>query len=157
MRIGIGYDVHRLVENRKLVIGGTEIPWSKGLLGHSDADVLIHACIDAILGAAHLGDIGSHFPDSDEAYKDISSVELLEKVAKLLGNEGYKITNLDAIIIAQEPKMFNYILSMRENIAIALDTSFDNVNIKATTTEGLGSIGKGEGIAAQAVALIDAK
>ncbi len=154
MRIGTGYDVHKLVEGRKLILGGVEIPYEKGLLGHSDADVLIHAVMDALLGAAALGDIGVHFPDTDPAYKDISSVLLLERVRDLLEEHGYTVGNIDATVIAQKPKMSPYIEKMRENIAHALDIEADQVNVKATTEEGLGFTGSGEGISAQAVALL---
>ncbi len=154
MRIGTGYDVHKLVEGRKLILGGVEIPYEKGLLGHSDADVLTHAVMDALLGAAALGDIGVHFPDTDPAYKDISSVLLLEQVRDLLADHGYSVGNIDATIIAQKPKMTPYIGNMRENIARALDIETDQVNVKATTEEGLGFTGTGEGISAQAVALL---
>lgn len=154
MRIGMGYDVHRLVENRKLIIGGVEIPYEKGLLGHSDADVLLHAIMDALLGAAALGDIGKHFPDTDEAYRGISSVKLLEKVGELLEENCFFIENIDATIIAQAPKMRPYIDTMREIIAKALKISIGQVNVKATTEEGLGFTGKGEGISSQAVCLL---
>ena len=154
MRIGMGYDVHRLVENRKLIIGGVEIPYEKGLLGHSDADVLLHAIMDALLGAAALGDIGKHFPDTDEAYRGISSVKLLEKVGDLLEENCFFIENIDATIIAQAPKMRPYIDTMREIIAKALKISIGQVNVKATTEEGLGFTGKGEGISSQAVCLL---
>lgn len=151
MRVGMGYDVHRLVEERKLILGGVEIPYEKGLLGHSDADVLLHAIMDALLGAAALGDIGKHFPDSDPAYKGISSIKLLEHVAKLLEDENYVIGNIDATIIAQRPKMAPHIPLMRENIAKALQIEENRVNIKATTEEGLGFTGTGEGISSQAI------
>lgn len=154
MRIGMGYDVHRLVENRKLIIGGVEIPYEKGLLGHSDADVLLHAVSDALLGAAALGDIGKHFPDSDSAYKGISSLILLERVGNLLEQKGFLIENIDATIIAQAPKMRPHIDAMRENIAKALGMDVEFVNVKATTEEGLGFTGTGEGISAQAVCLL---
>lgn len=154
MRIGSGYDVHRLVEGRKLIIGGVEIPHDKGLLGHSDADVLLHAVMDALLGAAALGDIGKHFPDSDERYKGISSVLLLEKVGELLEESNYVIENIDSTIIAQKPKMAPYIQTMRENIAKALLIDVTQVNVKATTEEGLGFTGAEEGIAATSVALL---
>lgn len=154
MRIGSGYDVHRLVEGRKLIIGGVEIPHNKGLLGHSDADVLLHAVMDALLGAAALGDIGKHFPDSDERYKGISSVLLLEKVGELLEENSYVIENIDSTIIAQKPKMAPYIQTMRENIAKALLIDVTQVNVKATTEEGLGFTGAEEGIAATSVALL---
>ena len=154
MRIGTGYDVHKLTENRKLILGGVEIPYEKGLLGHSDADVLIHAIMDAILGAAALGDIGKHFPDSDDAYKGISSVLLLKKVAELIKKEGYEIGNIDSTIIAQRPKLAPYIPTMRDNIANALGISSSQVNVKATTEEGLGFTGEGLGIASQAICLL---
>lgn len=154
MRIGMGYDVHKLTENRKLIIGGVEIPYEKGLLGHSDADVLLHAIMDALLGAGALGDIGKHFPDTDPAYKGISSMELLKRVGSLLEEHFYLIENIDATIIAQAPKMRPYIDTMRENIAQALGISVDQVNVKATTEEGLGFTGSGEGISSQAVCLL---
>lgn len=154
MRIGMGYDVHRLTEGRALVIGGVEIPYEKGLLGHSDADVLIHAIMDALLGAAALGDIGKHFPDTDPAYKGISSIKLLEHVGKLLEDNLFLIENIDATIIAQAPKMRPYIDTMRENIANALKIQVEQVNVKATTEEGLGFTGTGEGISSQAVCLL---
>ena len=154
MRIGMGYDVHRLTEGRDLVIGGVKIPYEKGLLGHSDADVLLHAISDALLGAAALGDIGKHFPDSDPAYKGISSLLLLEKVGDLIAQKSYLIENVDATIIAQEPKMRHYIDAMRENIARALNLDVNQVSVKATTEEGLGFTGSGEGISAQAVCLL---
>lgn len=154
MRIGHGYDVHRLAENRKCIIGGVEIPYEKGLLGHSDADVLLHAIMDALLGAAALGDIGKHFPDNDNKYKGISSILLLNEVAKVLNEKKYTANNIDATIIAQYPKMAPYILQMRENIAKALNIEVGQVNVKATTTEGLGFTGTGEGIAAHAVCTI---
>ena len=155
LRIGNGYDVHKLAEGRKLIIGGVEIPYEKGLLGHSDADVLVHAVMDSLLGAAALGDIGKHFPDNSERYKDISSIFLLKNVFSLLENEEYSIINIDASIIAQEPKMAPYIEIMRKNIADALNIDMGAVNIKATTEEGLGFTGRGEGIAASAVCLIE--
>lgn len=154
MRIGMGYDVHRLVENRKMIMGGVEIPFEKGLLGHSDADVLLHAIMDALLGAAALGDIGRHFPDTDEAYRGISSIRLLERVGELLEENLFFIENIDATIIAQMPKMRPYIEDMRQNIADALGISLSQVNVKATTEEGLGFTGAGEGIAAQAICLL---
>ena len=154
MRIGTGYDVHRLAEDRALVIGGVEIPYEKGLLGHSDADVLLHAIMDALLGAAALGDIGRHFPDSDPAYKGISSLVLLEKVGALLSERGFIIENIDSTIVAQAPKMRPYIETMRENIATVLGMETEFVNVKATTEEGLGFTGAGEGMAAQAVCLL---
>lgn len=154
MRIGTGYDVHRLVENRDLILGGVNIPYEKGLLGHSDADVLLHAIMDALLGAAALGDIGRHFPDSDERYKGISSILLLEHVNKLLEEQHYIIENIDSTIIAQKPKLASYIPQMKENIAKTLGIELSQVNVKATTEEGLGFTGAGEGIAVQAVALL---
>lgn len=154
MRVGMGYDVHRLTEGRKLILGGVEIPWEKGLLGHSDADVLVHAVMDALLGAAALGDIGKHFPDTDPAYKGISSILLLRHVAELLKKHGYTIGNIDATIIAQKPKMASHILKMRENMAEAMGISVDCLNVKATTEEGLGFTGSEEGIAAQAICLL---
>jgi 2-C-methyl-D-erythritol 2,4-cyclodiphosphate synthase len=150
-RVGLGYDVHRLVPERKLILGGVEIPLEKGLLGHSDADVLTHAICDAILGALGLGDIGRHFPDSDPAYKGISSLTLLADVVAQMEQQQYAIGNVDAIIIAQRPKMAPYIDMMRSNLAEVLHTSLDRINIKATTTEGLGFPGREEGIAAQAI------
>ena len=155
MRIGMGYDVHRLTEGRKLIIGGVDIPYEKGLLGHSDADVLLHAIMDALLGAAALGDIGKHFPDSDPAYKGISSMELLGKVGQLLEDNSFLIENIDATIIAQAPKMRPYIDTMRENIARVLQVEVSQVNLKATTEEGLGFTGTGEGISSQAVCLLN--
>lgn len=154
MRIGHGYDVHRLVEGRKLIIGGVEIPHEKGLLGHSDADVLVHAVIDALLGAAAFGDIGKHFPDSDMRYKGISSMLLLKEVGQLLRRGGYSVGNIDTTIVAQRPKLAPYLPEMVENIAQALQIDRDRVNIKATTEEGLGISGSGEGIVAYAVCII---
>lgn len=154
MRVGMGYDVHRLVENRDLIIGGVKIPYEKGLLGHSDADVLLHAIMDALLGAAALGDIGKHFPDSDPEYKGADSLVLLKRVGELLSEEGYVIENIDSIIIAQKPKMAPHIEQMRKNIADTLGLDISRVNVKATTEEGLGFTGTGEGISSQAVALI---
>lgn len=154
MRIGMGYDVHRLAENRKMIIGGVEIPYEKGLLGHSDADVLLHAIMDALLGAAALGDIGKHFPDTDPAYEGISSMKLLEKVGQLLEDNRYVIENIDATIIAQKPKMRPYIDTMRENIAGALGIELFQVNVKATTEEGLGYTGAMEGISSQAICML---
>ncbi len=154
MRIGMGYDVHRLTENRKCIIGGVEIPYEKGLLGHSDADVLLHAIMDALLGAAALGDIGKHFPDTDNAYKGISSLELLKRVGELLEEHTFLIENIDATIIAQAPKMRPHIDKMRENIAEVLGITISQVNVKATTEEGLGFTGSGEGISAQAICLL---
>jgi len=154
MRIGTGYDVHRLVEGRELVLGGVKIAYEKGLLGHSDADVLIHAVMDALLGAAALGDIGRHFPDNDERYRGISSLKLLEKVREMLVQEHYVVGNIDATIIAQRPKLADYLPTMEENIASVLGIEKSQVNLKATTEEGLGFTGAGEGIAAQAAALL---
>ncbi len=155
MRIGMGYDVHRLTENRKLILGGVEIPYEKGLLGHSDADVLLHAIMDALLGAAALGDIGKHFPDTDSAYKGISSILLLEHVGRLLEAEGIKIGNIDATVIAQRPKLAPYIMNMRENIAKALNIDIQQINVKATTEEGLGFTGEGLGSASNAICLVE--
>ncbi|MGX9758728.1 2-C-methyl-D-erythritol 2,4-cyclodiphosphate synthase [Clostridioides difficile] len=154
MRIGLGYDVHKLTAERKLIIGGVEIPHDKGLLGHSDADVLIHAIMDSILGALALGDIGKHFPDTDEKYKGIDSMKLLEHVYNLITSKGYKIGNIDSTIIAQSPKMAPHIESMRKNIAKALNTDIGNINIKATTEEGLGFTGSKQGIASQSICLL---
>lgn len=154
MRIGMGYDVHKLVEDRDLIMGGVHIPYEKGLLGHSDADVLLHAIMDALLGAAALGDIGKHFPDTDPAYKGISSIKLMEHVGNLLDEHGFVIENIDATIIAQRPKMRPHIDQMRENIADALGIETDRVNVKATTEEGLGFTGSGEGISSQAICLL---
>ena len=154
MRVGLGYDVHKLVSGRKLIIGGVEIPYESGLLGHSDADVLLHAIMDALLGAAALGDIGKHFPDTDEGYKGISSLKLLEHVGNLLEEEGYCIENIDAVIVAQAPKMAPHIEKMRENIAETLQLEINRINIKATTEEGLGFTGTGQGISSQAVCML---
>lgn len=154
MRIGLGYDVHKLVQGRKLILGGVEIEYDRGLLGHSDADVLVHAIMDALLGAAALGDIGKHFPDTDDRYRGISSIALLEHVAALLRENGYKVGNIDSIIIAQKPKMAPHIEQMRENIAQALAIGTDQVSVKATTEEGLGFTGAGEGISSQAVCIL---
>lgn len=154
MRIGLGYDVHKLVENRKLILGGVEIPYEKGLLGHSDADVLLHAIMDSLLGACALGDIGKHFPDTDSKFKGISSIKLLEEVRNLISIKGYNINNIDATIIAQKPKMSPYIDSMKENIANALKIDIDNINVKATTEEGLGFTGDGLGISAQSISSV---
>ena len=156
MRIGHGYDVHRLVEGRKLIMGGVDIPWEKGLLGHSDADVLLHAIADAVLGAIGEGDIGKHFPDTDPAFKGADSLKLLEHVGKLAADHGYVLGNLDATIIAQRPKMAPHIAIMRENIARVLNTTVGQVNVKATTEEGLGFTGTGEGISAHAVVIMTA-
>ena len=155
MRIGHGYDVHRLVEGRKLILGGVEIPWVKGLLGHSDADVLTHALMDALLGAAALGDIGKLFPDSDERYKGADSVELLHTVRQVLKGAGYCVVNVDCTVIAQRPKLAPHISLMREKLAAAMEVELDRVSVKATTEEGLGFSGEGLGIAAHAVALIE--
>ena len=155
MRVGMGYDVHRLTENRNLILGGVKIPWEKGLLGHSDADVLIHAIMDALLGAAALGDIGQHFPDTDPAYEGISSVKLLEHVASLLEKKGYGVGNIDAVIIAQKPKMAPHIPQMRANMAKAMGINESQLNIKATTEEKLGFTGREEGIASQAICLLN--
>jgi 2-C-methyl-D-erythritol 2,4-cyclodiphosphate synthase len=155
MRIGHGYDVHRLVEGRKLIMGGVDIPYEKGLLGHSDADVLLHAIADALLGALALGDIGKHFPDTDPAFKGVDSMKLLEHVVGLIMAKGYSVGNLDATIIAQRPKMAPHIQSMRENIARTCGVDVDRINIKATTEEGLGFTGTGEGISAHAVVLLE--
>ena len=155
MRVGIGYDVHKLVEGRKLILGGVEIPYEKGLLGHSDADVMLHAVMDALLGAAALGDIGLHFPDTDPKYKGASSIKLLEHVGRLLEENGYVIENIDATIIAQRPKMRPHIDQMRENMAKALKIDVDQINVKATTEEGLGFTGSGEGISSQAICAIE--
>ena len=155
MRIGTGYDVHKFCEDRPLIIGGVTIPYEKGLLGHSDADVLTHAIMDALLGAAALGDIGKHFPDTDPEYKGADSIKLLEKVGELLLNEGFVIENIDSTIIAQAPKMRPYIDEMRAKIASALELDVSRVNVKATTEEGLGFTGAKEGISAQAIALLN--
>lgn len=155
MRIGMGYDVHKLVADRKLILGGVEIPYEKGLLGHSDADVLVHAIMDALLGAAALGDIGKHFPDTDQAYKDADSMELLGEVGALIDRENMLIGNIDATVIAQKPKLSPYIYQMRQNVAKVLGVDINQVNIKATTEEGLGFTGSGEGISAQAICLLE--
>ena len=154
MRVGMGYDVHRLVENRKLIIGGVEIPYEKGLLGHSDADVLLHAISDALLGAAALGDIGKHFPDTEEKWKGADSMKLLERVGEMLEEKMFFVENIDATIIAQAPKMRPYIDTMRENIARVLHLNVEQVNIKATTEEGMGFTGEGKGISAQAICMV---
>lgn len=154
MRVGMGYDVHKLVEHRKLILGGVEIPYEKGLLGHSDADVLVHAIMDALLGAAALGDIGLHFPDHDDTYKGISSMVLLQKVGDTLAQEGFFIENIDATVIAQAPKLRPYIDTMRAEVAKVLGIDISQVNIKATTEEGLGFTGAGEGIASQAICML---
>ncbi|HHV71564.1 MAG TPA: 2-C-methyl-D-erythritol 2,4-cyclodiphosphate synthase [Clostridia bacterium] len=155
MRVGIGYDAHRLVKGRPLILGGCKIPYDLGLLGHSDADVLIHAIMDALLGAACLGDLGRHFPDTDDRYKDIDSGILLTEVKRLVGEKGFKIVNLDSIIICQRPKLAPYLEQMRGKIAFLLELNPEQINIKATTTENLGFTGRGEGIAAQAVVLLE--
>lgn len=154
-RFGMGYDVHQLVENRKLIIGGVDIPCEKGLLGHSDADVLLHAISDALLGAAALGDIGKHFPDTDPRYKGADSLKLLEEVGNLLAEKGYVVGNVDATIVAQKPKMLPHIPQMRENIARVLRVDIDQINVKATTEEHLGFTGSGQGISSYAVAGIE--
>lgn len=154
-RFGMGYDVHQLVENRKLIIGGVDIPYEKGLLGHSDADVLLHAISDALLGAAALGDIGKHFPDTDPRYKGADSLKLLEEVGNLLAEKGYVVGNVDATIVAQKPKMLPHIPQMRENIARVLRMDIDQINVKATTEEHLGFTGSGQGISSYAVAGIE--
>jgi len=154
IRIGNGYDVHCLVENRSLIIGGVSIPYYKGLLGHSDADVLVHAIMDALLGACGERDIGKHFPDTDDSYKGISSLKLLKRVKEIIKEKGYRVGNIDSIIVAQAPKMASYIEQMKKNIGDALDISEESINVKATTTEGLGFEGKGEGIASYAVACL---
>lgn len=155
MRIGIGYDVHKLVEGRKLILGGVEIEHESGLDGHSDADVLLHAIMDALFGAAAMGDIGRHFPDTDERYKGISSLRLLKRAGVLLEGKGYKIGNIDAVIVAQQPKLSPYIEQMRENIAGMLSVETDRISVKATTEEGLGFTGEEKGIACQAVCIIE--
>jgi len=155
LRIGHGYDVHRLAEGRKLILGGVEISWEKGLLGHSDADVLTHAVMDALTGAARLGDIGTLFPDTDPAYEGASSLKLLEEVGRLLREEGYAVVNIDAVLLAQKPKVAPYKEKMAENLAAALGIEPERVNVKATTEEGLGFTGDGSGMAAHAVALIE--
>lgn len=154
MRIGTGYDVHRLVAGRRLLLGGVDIPFHRGLLGHSDADVLLHAICDALLGAAALGDIGQHFPDTERKYKDIDSLILLEQVGQLLQQNGWMIMNIDSTIVAQQPKLALYLPAMAANIARTLGMRQDQINVKATTTEGLGFVGREEGIAAQAVVLL---
>ena len=155
MRVGMGYDVHKLVEGRDLILGGVKIPYEKGLLGHSDADVLLHAIMDALLGAAALGDIGQHFPDTDATFKGADSMELLKQVGKMLEEKLYVIENIDATIIAQRPKMMPHIPKMRENIANALHIDVEQVNVKATTEEGMGFTGTGDGISSQAICLIN--
>lgn len=155
MRVGHGYDVHRLAEGRKLILGGVDIPWERGLLGHSDADVLTHAVMDALLGAAGLGDIGTHFPDTDPAYAGADSMKLLAHVVELLREQGFSVGNVDATVLAQRPKLAPHIPAMRDNLARVMGVSPDRVNVKATTEEGLGFTGSGEGMAAHAVALIE--
>ena len=155
LRIGQGFDLHRLTENRKLILGGVEIPYTLGLLGHSDADVLIHAIMDAMLGALSLGDIGLHFPPDDEKYKDISSIKLLKYVNDLIKSKGYNIVNIDSTILAQKPKLLPYIQEIRQSLASSLEISKEDISVKATTTEKLGDIGKGLAIAAEAVVLVE--
>lgn len=155
MRIGHGYDVHRLCEDRKLILGGVDIPYEKGLLGHSDADVLVHAVMDSLLGALALGDIGKHFPDTDPKYKGADSIKLLEFVTELIKNQGYSIVNIDATILAQKPKLAGYIDSMRENIAKATNCDISQISVKATTEEKLGFTGEGLGISSHCVALLE--
>ena len=157
MRIGMGYDVHKLVENRDLILGGVKIPYYLGLLGHSDADVLLHAIMDSLLGAAALGDIGKHFPDSDDRYKGISSIELLKHVGSLLKENDWLIENIDSTIIAQKPKMAPHIENMRKNISEALNIDIGQINVKATTEEGLGFTGEGKGISSQSICLLTKK
>ena len=157
LRIGHGYDVHRLTEGRKLILGGVEIPYEKGLLGHSDADVLTHALMDALLGAAALNDIGYHFPDSDPAYKGISSIKLLKEVKALIEEKGFSLVNADITVVAQAPKLRPYIDGIKSNLVNALETTADRINVKATTEEGLGFTGSGEGISATAVCLLEKK
>lgn len=157
MRIGNGYDVHSFAEGRKLILGGVNIPHDKGLLGHSDADVLIHAIMDALLGSLALGDIGKHFPDTEGEFKDISSMILLKKVNEIIKSEGYKVINIDSIIVAQKPKLMKFIPEMRRNIADCLETDIENISIKATTTEKLGFEGREEGISSYAVCLLGGK
>lgn len=154
-RIGNGYDIHRLVEGRPLILGGVEIMYSKGLLGHSDADVLTHAIMDAMLGALSLGDIGKHFPPGNPMYKDADSLKLLERVHNLIKENGYSIGNIDSVVLAERPKLLNYISMMREKISDTLGVSIDKISIKATTMEGLGPIGEGKGIAAEAVVILN--
>ena len=157
MRVGIGYDVHRLVQDRPLVLGGVTIPHDKGLLGHSDADVLVHAACDALLGAAGMGDLGEHFPDSDETFRGIFSIELLKRCRQLVDESGFGIVNLDGVIMAQAPKLSPYRKGMEKSMAEALGLPADRINVKATTTEGLGFVGRQEGIAAQCVVLIEGR
>lgn len=157
MRVGMGYDVHRFTTDRSLILGGVEIPHDRGLLGHSDADVLVHAVCDALLGAAGMGDVGEHFPDTDERYRDVSSLVLLKRVGKMLSEKGFSVVNIDATVVAEQPKISPYRSEMQHNIARALNIAMGLVNIKATTTEGLGSLGRGEGIGAMCVAMIGYK
>lgn len=157
MRVGLGYDIHQLVKGRKLFLGGVKIPFIKGLLGHSDADVLLHAACDALLGAIGERDIGYHFPNSDQKYKDISSLELMRQVGKILQKKGYKVNNIDVIIIAEKPKINEYIDQMKENIAKSIGMAVKNIGIKATTNEGIGDIGRGKAIAAHAVVSVNKK
>ncbi|MDA3837971.1 MAG: 2-C-methyl-D-erythritol 2,4-cyclodiphosphate synthase [Candidatus Delongbacteria bacterium] len=157
IKVGLGYDVHKFAENRKLILGGVEIPYEKGLLGHSDADVLLHAIADALLGALALGDIGMHFPDTDDKFKNMDSMLLLKKVYDIVKTKGYHIGNIDSIIICEKPKLMNHILKMCDNIANCLETSINNISVKATTTETLGFEGRKEGIAAQAIVLLKRK
>ena len=154
IRIGQGYDVHRLTEGRRLILGGVDIPYEKGLLGHSDADVLVHAIMDALLGACALGDIGKHFPDTDERWSGADSIELLKEVIRIIGEAGYEVGNIDSTVVCQRPKLAGYIPKMRENIANACGTDIGNVSVKATTEEGLGFTGTGQGIAAYAVSVL---
>ncbi len=155
MRIGFGYDVHRLQSGRRLILGGVTIPFEKGLFGHSDADVLVHAACDALLGAAGLGDLGCHFPDNDDAFRDIYSIELLERCHTMVLRHGFRLENMDATILAQAPKLQPFRREMEQNLAKALDVTVDRINIKATTTEGLGVVGRGEGMAAHCAVLIE--
>jgi 2-C-methyl-D-erythritol 2,4-cyclodiphosphate synthase len=156
-RIGIGYDIHRLVEGRKLVLAGIEIPYERGLLGHSDSDVLAHAICDALLGAAALGDIGAHFPDTDERYRDASSLDLLDRVVELITGRGYRVANVDVVVMAERPRLLPYVDAMRERLASSLNVDIDSVSVKAKTSEGLESVGRGEAMAAHAVALLSRK
>jgi 2-C-methyl-D-erythritol 2,4-cyclodiphosphate synthase len=153
-RIGIGYDIHRLVEGRKLILAGVEIPFEKGLLGHSDSDVLTHAVCDALLGAAALGDIGAHFPDTDERYRGAASLDLLARVVELISERGYRVANVDSVVMAERPRLRAHIAAMRERLASVLQVDIDSVSVKAKTSEGLGSVGRGEAMAAHAVALL---
>ena len=155
MRIGTGYDIHRLISGRKLILGGVEIPFEKGLVGHSDADALVHSICDALLGAAGLGDIGLHFPDTDPSFKDISSIKLLDKTYKMISDKGFNLKNLDCTVFAQEPKISPFREKIQQNIARAMNVNPNCINIKATTTEGLGMFGRGEGIGAMCVTLIE--